>query len=280
MCSCSGSCDCNSITIPRGPQGEKGDTGDTGPQGPIGGVGPQGPIGPQGPSGVINVIAPITNIGTSTSAIIGVDVDEIVNIINTTNTGGGFVPTGSIIGFGGATAPAGWMICGGGVVSTTGIYAALYAVIGITYGNGNGDGVTFNLPNLKKSVPVGYDFTTAPFDVLGHAAGAVATPLTVGNLPLHTHEAGTDGATISISGGSHFHNTQIDYEQVSLSGSGASLLKTSQLASDNAMVSTTVSHTHPVGEFSGVVGNGAGTFLNTPVTNMQPYLVINYIIKL
>ena len=33
MCSCSGSCNCNSTTIPRGPQG---------PAGPVGGVGPAG----------------------------------------------------------------------------------------------------------------------------------------------------------------------------------------------------------------------------------------------
>ena len=34
MCSCSGSCNCNSTTIPKGP---------TGPQGPTGGIGPAGP---------------------------------------------------------------------------------------------------------------------------------------------------------------------------------------------------------------------------------------------
>jgi hypothetical protein len=34
MCSCSGSCNCNSTTIPKGP---------TGPQGPAGGIGPAGP---------------------------------------------------------------------------------------------------------------------------------------------------------------------------------------------------------------------------------------------
>ena len=280
MCSCSGSCDCNSVTVPRGPQGAKGDLGPTGPQGGQGSIGLTGPIGPQGPSGVVNVEAPLTLTGTPTSAIIGLDVDELVNTINTTNTGGGFVPTGSIIGFGAATAPAGWIICSGGVVPTTGIYAALYAVIGTTYGDGNGDGVTFNLPDLRTRVPVGYDFIAGPFDTLGVAAGDIATPLSVANLPLHTHAAGADGATISISGGSHRHATQIDYEQVSLSGSGASLLKTSQAASDNPMESTFDTHTHPVGEFSGVVGNGAGTFLNTPVTNLQPYLVINYIIKL
>ena len=127
MCSCSGSCDCNSVTVPRGPQGPVGATGATGSTGNQGPIGNTGPIGPQGPSGVVSVEAPLTLAGTSTSAVIGIDVEELVTIINTTNTGGGgFVPTGAIIGFGGATAPAGWIICSGGVVSTTGTYAALY----------------------------------------------------------------------------------------------------------------------------------------------------------
>jgi hypothetical protein len=46
MCSCSGSCNCNSTTIPRGPQGLQGIPGPTGPAsnvpGPVGSVGPAG----------------------------------------------------------------------------------------------------------------------------------------------------------------------------------------------------------------------------------------------
>lgn len=52
MCSCSGSCNCNSTTIPRGPQGlpgPKGDKGDPGTNGSTGSQGPVGPVGPEGP---------------------------------------------------------------------------------------------------------------------------------------------------------------------------------------------------------------------------------------
>lgn len=42
MCSCSGSCNCNSTTIPKGPQGNPGTNGTNGTNG---GIGPQGPIG-------------------------------------------------------------------------------------------------------------------------------------------------------------------------------------------------------------------------------------------
>jgi hypothetical protein len=55
-------------------------------------------------------------------------------------------PTGSVIAFAGSTSPAGWLLCDGSAVSRTD-YAALYAVIGTTYGAGNGS-TTFNLPNL------------------------------------------------------------------------------------------------------------------------------------
>jgi len=49
MCTCSGSCSCNSSIIPKGPQGN---TGQTGPQGPIGPQGPQGETGDQGDQGL------------------------------------------------------------------------------------------------------------------------------------------------------------------------------------------------------------------------------------
>jgi hypothetical protein len=42
MCSCSGSCNCNSTTIPRGPQGVPGPKGDEGDKGDTGSVGPVG----------------------------------------------------------------------------------------------------------------------------------------------------------------------------------------------------------------------------------------------
>ena len=56
------------------------------------------------------------------------------------------VPTGCVQAFAGNTTPQGWLLCDGSAVSRTD-YAALFAVIGTTYGAGNGS-TTFNLPNL------------------------------------------------------------------------------------------------------------------------------------
>lgn len=56
------------------------------------------------------------------------------------------VPVGVVQAFAGATTPQGWLLCDGSAISRTD-YAELYAVIGDTYGAGNGS-TTFNLPNL------------------------------------------------------------------------------------------------------------------------------------
>ena len=53
---------------------------------------------------------------------------------------------GAVVAFAGRTTPQGWLLCDGSAVSRTD-YAALFAVIGTTYGTGNGS-TTFNLPNL------------------------------------------------------------------------------------------------------------------------------------
>ncbi len=56
-------------------------------------------------------------------------------------------PTGSVISYAGSTAPQGWLMCNGAAVSRT-IYADLFAMIGTTYGVGDGS-TTFNIPDLR-----------------------------------------------------------------------------------------------------------------------------------
>ena len=56
------------------------------------------------------------------------------------------VPAGVVLAYARGAVPTGWLLCDGSAVSRTD-YAALYAVIGTTYGAGNGS-TTFNLPNL------------------------------------------------------------------------------------------------------------------------------------
>lgn len=60
------------------------------------------------------------------------------------------LPTGTVLPYGGSSAPTGFLLCDGSAVSRT-TYADLYAVIGDTYGSGDGS-TTFNVPNLSTAV--------------------------------------------------------------------------------------------------------------------------------
>jgi microcystin-dependent protein len=66
-----------------------------------------------------------------------------------------FTPVGSILAFGGTTAPTGYLLCDGTAVSRT-TYADLYAVIGTSFGSGNGS-TTFHLPDLRGRFLRGVD---------------------------------------------------------------------------------------------------------------------------
>jgi len=59
----------------------------------------------------------------------------------------GVVLTGVVLAYAGATAPDGFLLCDGAAVSRA-TYAALYAIIGTTYGAGDGSS-TFNLPDCR-----------------------------------------------------------------------------------------------------------------------------------
>jgi len=65
------------------------------------------------------------------------------------------VPIGSMVSYGGASAPTGWLLCYGQAVSRT-TYALLFAVLGTAYGSGNGTS-TFNLPDKRGRASIGAD---------------------------------------------------------------------------------------------------------------------------
>jgi hypothetical protein len=62
-------------------------------------------------------------------------------------------PSASIVMWAGASAPSGWLLCDGSAVSRAG-YSALFAIVGTTYGAGDG-ATTFNLPDLRQRFPLG-----------------------------------------------------------------------------------------------------------------------------
>lgn len=64
-------------------------------------------------------------------------------------------PVGSCVQYTGSTPPSGWFECNGWAISRT-TWSALFAVIGTTYGAGNGT-TTFNLPDMRGMFPRGWD---------------------------------------------------------------------------------------------------------------------------
>jgi microcystin-dependent protein len=103
---------------------------------------------------------------------------------------------GLIMMWAGAAAPDGWLICDGQAISRV-THADLFAIIGTTYGAGDGS-TTFNLPNLKGRVPVGLDGAQAEFNALAKEGGAKTHTLTTSEIPSHRHylrrEANATGA--------------------------------------------------------------------------------------
>ena len=100
--------------------------------------------------------------------------------------GGDGNPPGAILQFAGLTAPEGYLLCQGQAVSRAG-YARLYAVIGVIYGAGDGS-TTFNIPDYRGRVPVGFSPGEIEFATLGQRGGAKRHTLTVDEIPSHDHE--------------------------------------------------------------------------------------------
>lgn len=78
------------------------------------------------------------------------------DFVNTlTDNGTNLVPPGAVMAFARPSIPAGWLDCNGAAVSRV-TYADLFAVIGTTYGAGNGS-TTFNVPDLRAMFIRGID---------------------------------------------------------------------------------------------------------------------------
>lgn len=152
-------------------------------------------------------------------------------------------PTGGVIEFAGTTAPAGWLICDGSAVSRT-TYADLFAAIGTAYGSGDGS-TTFNIPNLKGKIPVGLNSADTDFNTLGKTGGEKTHKLTTSEMPSHNHSGGI------------LHNNQ---------ASGGARFYFQTPGTTNG---TNFSNSLNIGSTGGSQSHN----------NMQPYVVMNYIIK-
>ena len=167
------------------------------------------------------------------------------------------VPTGTISAFGGTSAPEGYLLCNGASHSTS-EYADLYSVIGVRYG---GSGGSFNVPDMRGRVGVGYDSGQTEFNALGKTGGAATHTLTEAEMPSHDHGGGTGSSEISDAG------------FAAGAGSGtASPARIYRGSDSSGRFSATIlysSHQHTI------PSSGGGQAHN----NLQPYNTVNYIIR-
>lgn len=198
-------------------------------------------------------------------------------------------PIGSILQWTLNNAPSKWLACDGSLVNraTTGVegesgyvkgYPELFAMIGDTYGAGDGS-TTFQLPNLQGRVPIGLGTAQdsnnlqASFDVIGSTSGVL--------------RPGTGDAE-AINGGEYQHTLITDEMPAhkhtfnNQSGNGPNFIAFSR------------ADTSPAGE-SNSAGYGGGS-RNVQIADdriitmndtgndeahnvIQPFIVLNYIIK-
>ena len=118
---------------------------------------------------------------------------------------GFLVPAGTIVAFAGSTAPDGWLICNGAIISRSN-YSELFAVLGTNFNYGTVDGSSFRLPNLngKSITGVGISVSTAwnastgdynansPEVTLGQYFGRSNHKITEEELASHKHVIGAD----------------------------------------------------------------------------------------
>jgi microcystin-dependent protein len=169
------------------------------------------------------------------------------------------VNTGLIVPWSSASTPSGFLDCDGTAINRT-TYSALFAVIGTTYGIGDGS-TTFNIPDLTDRTIVGKSPTKALAST-GGANSVVATGNISGNA------ANTTLSIPTIASHSHGMTTGPGSGAMTAGPEGVSAgphptLSTGSTGGGGA-------HAH---DYSGV------TFVGDGVDVLQPYITVKYIIK-
>jgi microcystin-dependent protein len=163
-----------------------------------------------------------------------------------------FVAEIRVVGFN--FAPTGWALCDGQLLPIS-QNTALFSLLGTFYG---GDGKsTFALPNLQGSVPIhqGQGAGLSEY-FLGEAAGSQAVTLIQSELPIHSHQA----------------RASIDDAQFQAPAPDRALATSNPGFAYQSNDSANLVATHP--QKLGIAGG------SLPHNNMQPTLVMNFIIAL
>lgn len=143
--------------------------------------------------------------------------------------------------------PVGWLFCEGQLLPIS-EFEVLFNLIGTTYG-GDGEN-TFALPDLRGRVPIHQGSGV----LIGELGGVEEVALTVNQIPAHNHHIQVDGSP-----------------------------GTSSNPAGNVLASTPLAFGYAYGQPTNLTPMADGTVANAggsqPHENMQPFLVMNYIIS-
>ena len=165
------------------------------------------------------------------------------------------IPAGTIIQSAAMLEPEGWLDCDGRTLSVF-ANADLFDAIGYEYSVGvyGGEDLSFNIPDMRGRVGIGYGTGPAiglnaalTTRSLGDMSGAETHTLTKPEMPAHNHGGSTSAAGSAAESESA--------SAVSITGS--------------VIVAGSNDHSHTI------YSDGSGN----PHNNMQPFLVIRYLIK-
>jgi microcystin-dependent protein len=228
------------------------------------------------------------------------------------------LPLGAIIAFPSLTTPPSdaFKLCDGTSLPRS-AYADLFALIQYTYGGVDPE-PNFNLPNMKGRTIVGLDGNDTSFNSLGKIGGFKTHTLAETEIPGHTHPvsipvlqvqadvsssfAGTTGQSSAGTKHSHTITDKVHTHTVGYGGDGNSSVdgyggagqwsfNTGNSFTGITGTNDEAAHTHPffpTGNVASQFQNGKTVISSTTATttggnqshnNLQPYIVMNYFIK-
>lgn len=159
------------------------------------------------------------------------------------------LPYGTIIQSASVTVPQGWLLCDGASILKA-VYLNLYNAIGYTYG---GSGNNFNVPDIRGRVAIGTGTGVGlTARTLGNTAGEETHQLSVGEMPSHSHTTNATGGSIGL---------------ITSTGNN-----TASSGLDN-----TANEPDLYASLRALTMNNTGS--SNAHNNMQPYIVLNYLIK-